>query len=213
MSRTSQIFVILLTIGTACSTTNTKITSYPNKVGYKRNEYILIAPLEKIVEIQSAELMSMTNTQFGEKFFLLNIVNYWDVQYKSKQFGIVLPSFNNYYDSANLNLILDKLNINYMLLSTVHRIDENDVDGIGNPDYLAREAVVSLQLLDLKNKTIVWRCTTRVRASPLTIKSKDNSQKYSVNVLSAKDYAVNKAFKKSIKRLMRELVIIRQAMI
>ncbi len=207
MSKTRQILVILLTIGTACSTTSTKITSYPKKAGYKRNEYILIAPLEKISETQSSELMSWANAQFVEKFFLLKSVNYWDVQYKSRQFGIVLPSFNN-YDTANLDLILEKLNINYIVLSAVHRIDENDVDGIGNPDYLAREAVVSLQLLDLKNKTIVWRCTTRVRVSPLTINSPSDSQEYSVNALSAKGYAVNKAFKKSIKRLVRELVLI-----
>lgn len=214
MSSLIQILVILLAISTACTTTRTRITSYPTKVGFKRNEYILIGPLERIPEAQSEELMSWARAEFTQKFFVLNSVNYWDAHYNFKQFGIIMPSFNR-YDTANFELILKKLNINYILLSTVNGIDENDDEGIGirNPDYQAREAIISLQLLDLKNRTIVWHCTTRVRASPLTVKSADNTQQYSANVLTAKNYGVNKAFKKSIKRLMAELVVIPQSMI
>lgn len=214
MSRVLQIPIMLLAISTACTTTSTKITSYPTKVGFKRNESILIGPLEHIPEAQSQELMSWAHNEFTQKFFILNSVDYWDAHYNFKQFGIIMPSYNR-YDTTNFELILKKLNINYILMSTVDGIDENDDEGIGirNPDYLSREVIIGLQLLDLKNRTIVWHCTTRVRASPLTIKSADNTEKYSANVLTAKNYGVNKAFKKSIKRLMGELVVIPQPMI
>jgi hypothetical protein len=69
------------------------------------------------------------------------------------------------------------------------------------------EAIVSFQLIDLKNKMIAWHCTTRVFANPF--KAKGTSQEYAVNIHSG-SFAVQKAYKKSVKRLAKSFVLIHQ---
>ena len=58
--------------------------------------------------------------------------------------------------------------------------------------------------LDLERKIVVWHCTARVSANPL--KANGKTQHYSINILSG-SYAVSKAFKDSIRRLRKSIVV------
>jgi hypothetical protein len=195
---------ILLVISWACSPANTTITANPKKAGFKRNESILIMPLPQIKEQENEQMMVWANQQVKDKQPALRTMNYWDVQYKSRQHGFVLPSFNQ-YDTVNFEKLNQTLGVDFILAPTLNSLNENYLNELSNPNHQKREAIVSFQLIDLKNKAISWHCTTRVIANPFEVKGK--TQEYSVNVLSG-SFAVQKAYKESINRLIKSMVLI-----
>lgn len=194
-------YITLLVACFQCSPSNTKIASSPKRIGFRMNETILISPLIQIDDGQNEQLMGWANELFKDQMFWVKTINYWDAQYNSKQYGIELPTFNN-YDSANFNVLNERLGIDFILLCTLSDFKENYDNELNNPNYQRREVMVSFQLLDLKSKTIVWYCTTRVFANPFKVNG--DTQQYSINILSG-SFAINKAYKESIKKLIKSI--------
>lgn len=199
----SRLYYCILWIGIsgACSPPNTKISSYPKKIGVKGDDFILIMPMTQVKENENEQLMNWANDQLKSKLPWVKTIRYWDAKYKSNQHGFVLPSFHN-YDTANFQQLREGLGVNFILLSTLNSLKENYTNELNNPNYQRREAQVSLQLLDLNNRSVVWHCATRVFANP--IKANGATQEYSINILSG-NFAVNKAYKESINRLIKSI--------
>ena len=125
--------IVLLVLFEACSPTNTKITANPKKIGYRPNETILITQLSGISEAENEQLMNWANGLFVEKLPSLKTLNYWDMQYKSKQLGFVLPSFNN-SDTTILNR-LESLDVDFILFGNLNSLKENYNNELRNPNY------------------------------------------------------------------------------
>lgn len=194
-------YITLLVACFQCSPTNTKITSSPKRIGFKVNETILISPLPQINDVENEQLMDWTNELFKNRMLWVKTINYWNAQYNSKQYGIELPTFNN-YDSVNYKVLNERLGIDFIMLCTLSDFKENYDNELNNSNYQRREVTVSFQLLDLKSKTTIWHCTTRIFANPFKVNG--DTQQYSINIFSG-SFAINKAYKESIKKLMKSI--------
>jgi len=198
------IFSFLVIVSWSCGPANVSITANPKRVGYKRNDVVLVAPLTGVSELENEQLMLWATEYFKNKL-PIQTTNYWDALYKSKQHGLALPSYNH-YDTASFTMLKEKLGVNFILLSTLNGLQENDENEFNNPNYKRRIAIVSFQLIDLEAKIVVWHCTTRVCVGPF--KAKDGEREYTINVLGG-NFATNKAYKKSLSRLFKSWVLVR----
>lgn len=195
---------ILLIASWACSPANIKIAANPPKIGYKSHETLVIAPLSQIRDVENEQLMNWANDFIKEKLTTIQTIKYWDVHYKASQSGLPLLSFSE-YDTSTFRLLNEKLKIDFVLVANIDRVRENYQNELNNPDYQRREAIVSLKLIDLKNTMVSWYCTTRVLANPFKVNG--SSQEYAVNIHSG-SFAVQKAYKKSVNRLVKSFVLI-----
>jgi hypothetical protein len=195
--------LLLLITGWSCSTTNTKVVSNPKSIGYRKGERIVIASLSGISEKESAQLNEWANEYLKSKL-RIEVINFLDAQYQASQFGLVLPAFNN-YDTADFEMFRKETGVDFMLLGELSRLKENYGTELNNPYYMTREAIVSFQLLDLRHKAIVWNCATRVLVNP--IKARDATQTYYINSSSG-SFAIQKAYNKSIRRMVKSFVTV-----
>lgn len=151
------------------------------------------------MEAYHQNLTQWANENIQKKIPSLSTINYWDAVFNLKQYGIQLPSFQS-YDTTNLEIIYKSIGAKYILLGKIISTKENIYNELSNPNYQVREARLQFKLIDSVSKTVIWHCSSRVRVSPL-IQSEDE-QKYYYNVTSS-SYAVNKAYRKSIKKLIK----------
>lgn len=195
--------VTVIAILTSCSPTNTKVSASPESVIVSTNSTLLITPMAELSENESVTLMDWATHEITLECSGLTTPNYWDVAYKSQLAGIQLPRYDS-FDTTTFNTLQAKLDVNFVLLTRLEKLNENNNNELSNPDYQRREAIVSMKLIDLERKFVVWHCTTRVSANP--VKANGKTQHYSINILSG-SYAVSKAFKESIRRLRKSIVI------
>jgi hypothetical protein len=180
-----------------CSSTKITSTRY---AGYRMHEQIVITPLAAFSETDNDWLMQRANAELAEELIFLKPVPYQDALYQVKQLGITLPEFNR-YDTATFKTILNKLNIHYVLTGEVIGV-KSEYHDRSSPNYLKPEAVLSFQLLDMRNKTIVWRATTRTTVNPISV-----GEETKINVRD-EDNAISVAYKKTIKRLTKNFELI-----
>lgn len=171
----------------------------------KKNDRILFAPVLNVTEGQSEQLLRWTTDYLTEKMLSLEILDYWDVNYRAKILGLSVPSPNN-YDRNKLVELKEALSVDYILFSILERVRENDVNNLdNNPSYEVKEAILNHQLLDLKSRSIVWVCKTQVRAGPLRFSTHNNAN--SINLRSS-TFAINKAYKESIEKLSKSFLLV-----
>lgn len=206
IGKTFLVFIVPLTVLFSCSPSNTKILSSPPKIGINKNSKLLIGNISNVEEIESASLIEWATSEFKLKCPAVNLPNYWKTDYQARQMGIVLPELSE-VDSAALHVLNSKLGINLLLVSHLDKLLGNYDNEKNNTNYQRREAIVSLRLIDLTNREVIWHCTTRVYANP--IKANGKTQSYSVNILST-EYALKRAFKASVKELINAISIIKQ---
>lgn len=195
--------VTVIAVLTSCSPTNTKVSASPGIVMVSRNSAFLITPMAELSEKESVTLMDWATHEITLEGSGLTTPNYWDVAYKSQLAGIQLPHYDS-FDTTTFNTLQAKLDVNFVLLSRLEKLNENNYNELSNTDYKRREAIVSMKLIDLERKIVVWHCTTRVLANPL--KANGKTQHYSINILSG-SYAAGKAFKESIRGLRKSIVV------
>lgn len=195
-------FIILLAYLVSCSPANTKISANPRKIAVTRGSSFLICPVAGLAENESAELMHRISDQINENVKHVVILNYWEMDFKARQLGVNLPDGQE-FDTSAYQLLQTKLNIRFILLSRIDKLQENYQDELNNPNYQTREAIIRMKFVDLETRKVIWHCNTRVFANPL--KANGSTQQYSINLLSV-NYAVNKAFKKSIQKLQKAIV-------
>lgn len=162
-------------------------------------ERIVVVPAKNISEVRSAELQDWT-IDYINKNSMLKAERYWDVEYKIKGLGLVMPA--NITDTAALKDLKDNPVYTFILFTNILRINENDENALSNPNYGAPEASMNFLLYDVKVQKVVWQCTSRTRVSPIKVNDKNDS--YSLSMPSG-DFAVATVFKKSIKKLTRAL--------
>src|SRR5690606_15132636 len=129
----------------------------------------------------------------------INILPSSEVYYKMKQYGVDLNSISE-KDTLLFQLIYEKTGISYLLTSRILSRNDNNFDELHNSQYNVKQAVMEFRLIDLKTGLSVWKCITVTNISPLIRQSGD--QRYYHNVMSSSG-AVVKAYKKSIKRLLK----------
>jgi hypothetical protein len=201
MNRTSPLFILLAAVFLSCGTTQTRYTSYPKKIGYTKNEVVVFSPVNNYNEKRSDRLLTWAN-KFVPTESKLKAIPYWDASFNIKTHGLSLPK--SLTDTAALKALQNNTVVNFILFNSLINLNENYTNELNNPNYNVREVSMSFSLYDIREQKTVWVCTTRLRVSPTDIR--DGEQNYSVN-MSTGENAVAKAYRKTIKRLTKSLVI------
>lgn len=183
---------------TLFSCSHTRISHYPRYLGLKYSETLLITELHDTKrDFQSLTFWAKERIQ--KEIPSIKVIPASEAYYKIKQYGVDLNSISE-KDTLSFRLINEKTGINYLLSSKVLSRDDNNSDEFHNPQYEVKQAVLEFKLIDLKTGFPIWKCTTSTNISPLVRKSRD--QRYYHNVMSS-SAAVIKAYKKSVKRLLK----------
>lgn len=181
-----------------------KIKAHPSYLGFYEGEVILLATTFQGVPHSSAiYFSSWSKKMFSKNLPLLKYANYEDCDFLARQFGISLAEvevMNPHY----LKSVYEKVGVNYMLVNQL-KLKSNSLVDFNSPDYLVREANLQLQLIDLKNAQVIWTCESKVQIAPLIIKDDDRTYPYN---LSSSVSAFDKAYRKSIKRLIKSFHLI-----
>lgn len=190
--------LLLMVMPSACITT--KLDSYPKTIGYSRGETIAFSQSFKNVSRYATEdLMDWTNQTFEKKLSSLSRIDFWDADYKTRQYGILLSQID-VNDRKQLKVVYEKVGIKYMLVNQV-MLHENSLAEEGSPDYKTPKVSLYLQLIDFEHGLVIWRCTTKVSIGPLEIQKEDGSS--SVHQVLGSYRAFYKAYHKSIKKLIK----------
>lgn len=190
----------------SCSPSNTKISASPKKIAIDPESTILVCPVSGLPENDSEMLIKQASKEIKKHLPEIVVPDYWDIEFKARQAAIRLPGGKS-YDSTTVQLLRTKLSIDFILLSQADKFSENDDGELSNPRYQTREAIISMQLLDLKTRKIIWHSTTRVFANPLKVNG--STQHYSINILSG-SFAINKAYNESIKKLEKAIILVQE---
>ena len=179
---------------------STKMDSYPKTIGHSDGETIVFSQSFKNVSQSATEgLIDWTTQKFEKELPSLSRVDFWDADYKTRQYGISLSQVD-VNNSKQLKVVYEKTGIKYMVVNQVF-MQDNSFAPEGSPDYKRPRASLYLQLIDFKHGLVIWRCTTKVSIGPLEIQQEDGSN--SVHQVLGSYTAFNKAYHKSIKKLIK----------
>jgi hypothetical protein len=201
MTRITLLFILSSTILFSCGTTQTRFTSYPKKIGYAKNEVVVFSPVNNYNENRSDQLLTWAN-EFVPTESKLKATPYCDADFNLKTHGLNLPK--SLADTATLKALQNNTVVNFIVFNSLIKLNENYTNQLNNPNYNVREVSMNFSLYDIREQKTVWVCTTHLRVSPLNVK--DGKENYSVN-MSTGENAVAKAYRKTIKRLIKSLVI------
>lgn len=197
----ASLFLGLLLLLTSIGCSFKQINAYPELVGHRNLDRIIIGNLQANANTDYQQLTQWAKEKVEGTLPSLRVFNYWDANYKMNQQGLELPRFDS-NDTTLFDLVYKHTGAKYLFLGRIVNATDNAFDEARNPNYEVREAVLQFRLIDTISKREVWRCLTRVRISPL-IQSRDN-QNYYRNATSS-SYAINKAYRLSVKKLLKAL--------
>lgn len=190
MNRFPLLLLAGITLISSCTTSNTKIKSFPRTIGYRMHEKIVMTPITGVNERDNERLMRGLNESIQQDKIFLTPVWCYDAVYQAKQQGITIPL--SVHDSTALNIVHQKLAIDYIIVSSVTGLKEY----WSNNDYIG-QATLSMYVIDVKNKTVVWQSSTRTTQSPF---GTDNSW---IQGSGDADSALQIACRKTLRKLVK----------
>ncbi len=179
-----------------------KIKAHPDYLGYYTGETILFSDsFQGISRNYSDHLVSWTGKKFEKNLPLLLQLNYQDTDFMARQWGISINDID-VTNPKQLKFIYEKVGINYMIINQVSLSEYGPTNFDDSTTY---SATLRLQLIDFKNGVVIWKSDVKVNIGSLIIM--DDDQPYSFNFSSSVS-AFDKAYRKSIKRLIKSFHLI-----
>jgi hypothetical protein len=187
------LFVCLSSMFVGCITS--KVKSFPKHVGHQHAEKIVLVGIESASEYDPESLRLRAGYQVQKELVSIRVVDYWDVEVLLRQHGISMPLFDT-QDAEQLKEFYNVSGIRYAFMAKL--------DQATSLPYDYNRHVVSMRgiLLDLKIGGVVWHSNSTVRISPLKVNDRTGGTDYNPFGLQT---AVNKAYMKSVKKLIKAL--------
>lgn len=192
----------------SCTTSNTKIKSFPKHIGYRMHERVVVAPITGLHEHDNEHLATWANELITENLLFFKPVRYYDALYLAKQHGVVIPT--SIHDTTALHIVQTKLNIDYIVTGSVTGL-KNYTENSPGKTLDVGMATLSMYVIDVKNKSIVWQSTAHTTQSPVVYNDRNGNSvlQGSGDAASALQIACRKSIRKLIKTF--ELVPNRKA--
>ncbi len=203
MNRFYVFLLVVPVLFTGCTTSNTKIKSFPKHIGYRMHEKIVHTPITGISEYDNEQFMNRTNSLITEKLIFFNPVRYYDALYQTKQHGMNIPT--TIHDTTALYIMYNKLGIHYIIAGSVTSMKEYYIRSENSSEHIGK-ATLSLYVIDTKNKAVVWQSSTRTTQSP--IEYQNNRGEVVLSGSGNADTALGIAYRKSIRKMIKAFEIL-----
>jgi hypothetical protein len=187
------LFVCISGIFVGCITS--KVKSFPKHVGHQHEEKIVLMGIESASEFDAESLRLRGSSQVKQELLSIRVVDYWDLETLLRQHGLTFPAFDN----PHAELFKQLHNVSGIRYAFTTKLDK----AVTLPyDHNHHSVLLRGILIDLKTGGAVWHCSTTVSIAPLKVNDQNGGTEYNPLGLQA---AVNKAYIKSVKKLIKAL--------